>query len=150
MTTANTGNVSLKAKKPLTRLLALALILLLVNGVSASLVGLVVSHASVELNELIAGHHHNDVDQSHPGHDQSQSQLDHQLSHDDHSQQHDTHPHGSQAHHDASDHMHDIPGQLNTRLLRNTEIADFPFHLIERDEPVRAHYPFERPPKTPA
>ena len=148
MTTANTGYASLKAKKPLTRLLALALILLLVNGVSASLVGLVVSHASVELNEWIAGHHHNDVDQSHPGHDQSQSQLDHQLSHDDHSQQHDGHSLSSHAHHDASDHMHDIPGQLNTRLLRNTEIADFPFHLIERDEPVRAHYPFERPPKT--
>lgn len=148
MTTANTGNASLKAKKPLTRLLALALILLLVNGVSASLVGLVVSHASVELNELIAGHHHNDVDQSHPGHGQSQSQLDHQLPDDDQLQQHDGHSLSSHAHHDASDHMHDIPGQLNTRLLRNTEIADFPFHLIERDEPVRAHYPFERPPKT--
>ena len=144
MTTANTGHASLKAKKPQTRLLALALILLLVNGVSASLVGLVVSHASVELNELISGHHHNEVEQHH-----QQSNDDYPLSsHKQDSYPHDSHPHGSQAHHDASDHMHDIPGQLNTRLLRNTEIADFPFHLIERDEPVRAHYPFERPPKT--
>ena len=132
MNTATIGHASVKAKSPLTRLSALVLILLLVNGVSASLVGLVVSHASVELSELISGHDHGDIDQSHLNHDLP-----------DGGHKHDSHPH-----HDASDHMHDIPGQLITPLLCNTEIADFPFHLIERDGPVSAHYPFERPPKT--
>jgi hypothetical protein len=111
---------SLSIRPDAWRLIVLALAI--VFGLCSSVIGQTVSHGTAVLVE-VSHQHVVAADQgSEPG-----------AEHD---------------HHNDGDHMHDIPGQLVTVLTRDTAILDSLTCYPDCSPPFRAHYPFERPPKT--